>query len=248
MNSFSYQLKRAGILSPGCQKGLSLVELLTVIGILAILGVILFAVMGGVRATAMNSQCVANLRSLHGAATLWGQENQLRLPDVRFWQEARDPNSTAYSYQLAPYLGLLDMSLGNAENWVNQNSPFKCNASYEIKPSGSRWGRTYAINSLATSTNEGSPRNIVNYPQGLHDIHEPSKMAFFMDGATPPTTTIGTYWSNAQPSQLGAHSAPFQFPHNNSMNVIFIDGHVESISKDVMLRDYPEKRSFWYFQ
>lgn len=248
MEKKAQKLPRILAKSPRFCRGISLVELLCVTAVLAILGVIVFSVMRGVRATAMNSQCSANLRSLHNAALIWCHDNEFKLPDVRWWQDNKKTNNPAYPYQLAPYLGLENMDLGLAEYWVGQDSPFKCNASYEIKPSTSRWGRTYGINSLATSSNEGKPRNTIDYPQTLFDIHEPSKMAFFMDGAANPTNEPGSYWSNIQPSNLGEHSAPLQFPHNNTMNVIFIDGHIENISREVMLRDYPEKRSFWYFQ
>ena len=46
-----------------------------VIGIVAILGLLLVAVIGGLRNRAQRSQCMANLRSLHVAANLYIQEH-----------------------------------------------------------------------------------------------------------------------------------------------------------------------------
>lgn len=56
-------------------RAFTLLELLVVIGIVAILAGLLVMVLGSMRARAQRGECMANLRSLHIAADLYVQEN-----------------------------------------------------------------------------------------------------------------------------------------------------------------------------
>ena len=60
--------------------GFTLVELLVVIGILALLTAILFPVFLSARRRAQQSACVSNLRQLYGASTLYAQDSDGFLP------------------------------------------------------------------------------------------------------------------------------------------------------------------------
>jgi len=64
--------------SPRSRQGFTLVELLTVIAIIGVLASILIVVIGNVRQKARGAQCMANLRSLHTAASLY-------IADWRHW-------------------------------------------------------------------------------------------------------------------------------------------------------------------
>ncbi len=64
-----------GVTPPTAARAFTLLELLVVIGIIAILGGLIVMVIGSLRARAQRSQCMANLRSLHVAANLYVQEN-----------------------------------------------------------------------------------------------------------------------------------------------------------------------------
>lgn len=229
----------------------SLVELLSAIAVLAILAAILLAVVGNVRATVSKSQCAGNLRGLHAATMLWMQDNDYRLPDARYWIEDKGTTSPRYPYQIAPYLQLAPMSQGDWRNWVHRDSPFKCNAAYAIRNSTSPWGRTYSINTHATSSIDGNPPNWnFGYPRNIHEIHEPSHLALFMDGAAPAGTGNTSYWSNVQRTQVdpsGSASAPLQYPHNNSLNVVFLDGHIQNISMSTMIANYSGPSTFWRY-
>ena len=57
-------------------RAFTLLEMLMVIGIIAILGILLLPVISHFRKRAERSQCMANLKSLHVAANLYIQEHQ----------------------------------------------------------------------------------------------------------------------------------------------------------------------------
>ena len=63
------------------RRGFTLVELLTVIGLIALLASLFMPVLGKVRAAANTTNCVSNLRQVGVAWTMYVLENHGRLPD-----------------------------------------------------------------------------------------------------------------------------------------------------------------------
>jgi prepilin-type N-terminal cleavage/methylation domain-containing protein/prepilin-type processing-associated H-X9-DG protein len=64
------------------RKGFALIELLTVIAIIAILAAILFPVFATVRETARRTSCMSNMRQLGIAALAYAQDNDEQLPSA----------------------------------------------------------------------------------------------------------------------------------------------------------------------
>ena len=98
----------------GKRKGFSLIEVLVVIGIVAVLVVITVPVTRKLIARAQRLQCMGNLRSLHVAANLYVQENnvwpQIPLPDdegvadehARAWIAALKPHGALEKTWICP--------------------------------------------------------------------------------------------------------------------------------------------------
>lgn len=226
-------------------RAFTLVELLAVIAVIGVLAAIVIPVTGRVRESARNSQCMANLRGLHAAALLWSADNKGRLPDGRYWTYNEGTSNSAHPYQLSNYL---NMRAPKGIAWGSAPSAMKCDTASDIKMSSQEWGRTYSINTYATSTLDGAARLASSgYPARLSWIEHPAKMAFFMDGAVSPTAN--SYQTNVSGAHVNpSHATPLNYPHRDAVNVVFMDGHVERIQRAVMAANYADSgTSFWRF-
>tara|TARA_R100000027_G_scaffold38992_1_gene28869 strand:- start:8253 stop:8918 length:666 start_codon:yes stop_codon:yes gene_type:complete len=218
-----------------------------VIAVIGILFSVIIAGVGHIREFAQASRCSANLKQLHSATTLWIADHDYRMPDNRYWSYDGRPSSDSYDYQIAPYLGFEDMNMGM--DLGNIESAMNCPASESEIPSTNEWKRTYSINNHATSTTEGADRSVQWYPRSIHQIAEPSRMALYMDGVISAGSD-GAYWTNAQNSNVssGGGGASISYPHGGSVNVVFVDGHVEKISQQEMVADFSEAYiPFWRY-
>ena len=220
----------------------TLVELLTTIAIVGVLTAIIIPVVGKVRETSRSTGCLSNLRGIHAAAMLWSADNARKLPDARYWAYNEGASNAAHRYQLANYL---EIRAPKGVAWGDPPSPMKCESSFALRSSSQEWGRTYAINAHATSTLDGAARDpAYGYPPNQGWVVSPSRLAFFMDGAVSPNH--GAYVTNVGATHAATtHSTPMQFPHGGATNVVFLDGRVERISREVMLDRYPAATTFW---
>lgn len=175
--------------------GFTLVELLTVIAIIAILGAVLVPVANSARASSRSTRCLANLRQLHMAVMLYTQDNKGALPYRLATQDAQKWHRLVYPYVCpAPGAQSTDFaSKGGGEIYLcpSDDTPY-----YGLL--------SYAFNNLLNDTTATQYQN------------NPVVLA---DGLTPQTA-----WDTFRLIDYGTMSGRFGFRHGGSANFVRMDG------------------------
>ncbi|PAW76421.1 MAG: hypothetical protein B9S32_15025 [Verrucomicrobia bacterium Tous-C9LFEB] len=225
-------MNRRLALHPIAIRGFTLHEVLIACIIVSILAVLLAPAVNQGRRSAENAGCLSNLRQLFNAANYYAIDNFNHFPDSRYWQEPAS-NSFASSWTLAPYLNLTS-ALESGTKTV-----YTCPTAEAKSPSTRSFKRTYSMSQYAGYTFNGVAQNLPK-PPSL------AALAVFMDGVI---ANSGEYYSYATEGHMRSGASPGeQFPHNNQMNVVFGDGHVESLVKEYAQKYLSENRirvPFW---
>ncbi len=204
------------------RRGFTLIELLVVIAIILILAAILFPVFAKVRGKALQTTCASNLKQLGVACEMyqaaWGDVL------VPFGMPFNDLDHIWYAL-LDPYLRQIE---GGRFNNTNLGKLFRCPAAEEEEIGAWAYQRSYGMNGRvggATFQSEIDNRTVRTVPA--------SKAKY-------PSATVRVAES-AWDSQGGSGFAPdptanqpdryFPGRHNGVGNVLWIDGHVTSMTR-----------------
>lgn len=211
--------------------GFSLLELVLAIVTLGVLAVLLVSGISGIRARAAAVKCLANLREIHRGIIAYANDQRGAFP-------------YAYSYGSPmpgePIVG----AFKRYENWSGQLvlnnyvgswEVFKCPSAplnWSDDPSKYyHYARDGAFVHYAYNGYLARPEGAENaFPRGcffgyLANVHNPSKVLLLYDGAfrTNGEATSGFY--------LFYDRDVAHFRHQDWINVIYVDGHVESHRK-----------------
>jgi prepilin-type N-terminal cleavage/methylation domain-containing protein/prepilin-type processing-associated H-X9-DG protein len=233
------------------RRAFSLIELLVVIGIIAVLAGFLFPALRRVRDQASATTCASNLGQIGKAMIMYAQENNGKYPfyadwgtpnpaDWIHWQPGagRDPANLLKTSAIAKYLGTVNPSL------------FRCpadNVSNRRKFDGGKVGPvryeySYTMNGLFGS-NGGNVRMVsVQNPSGKVIVLEEDPLSIddghfwaypndFNGGnenflSTVHTRPHFTKMSEFQGAQPGARK-----DKDERGNVVFADGHVDYVTR-----------------
>jgi prepilin-type processing-associated H-X9-DG protein/prepilin-type N-terminal cleavage/methylation domain-containing protein len=215
----------------------SLVELLVVIGILAVLMGLLIPVLGKARAAGSSTLCQSNLRQLQHAALEYSVDNRGYLPPAHFdfftknlhrWHGTRPTMEDPFDFTFSPLKPYLQKGV------IKQCPSFEASATggFEQSAGGYGYNDHYLGSSMEVSV---GPMNYLKF-EALY-VNSPAKMAMI---ARPADTIMFTDAAMASPDLIeysfvepplasGYPTAPsIHFRHAGRANVAWVDGHVTS--------------------
>lgn len=202
----------------------SLVELLTVIAVVAILVALFVGIVGRVRESARSARCTSNLRQLHQAAMLYGNDHRGIIPagsELRVGPAAPSGNHQRLETRLRPYLAAVH------NQRADRGSVFDC-PSAELRPEHERSTiHGFGVVNSANGTG-GRGRTFLQFAD--------PKRPFFADKRVYDTS--GNPDGN---DYVDRNNLEYRHGGKSRANVVFFDGHVESIgsARAAVLQWYP---------
>jgi prepilin-type processing-associated H-X9-DG protein/prepilin-type N-terminal cleavage/methylation domain-containing protein len=212
-------------------RGFTLVELLVVIGIIALLIALLLPVLNKARRAAQSTACLNNLRQMAIAATAYVAENHGSYPPAH-WDNAPASPLVQQSWDYTRSGGVITPGLlwaGQTDMRIQQCPAFEGSAN---APGDPYTGYNYNTSYIGRGKGEGAPAKAT-------EVRHSSETILFGDGQwalgankymrapyPSPTEDPIVYGAGSVANAAGAQG----FRHGGRTNVAFCDGHAESLA------------------
>ena len=225
--------------------GFTLVELLVVIGIIAILMSILIPTLSRARQTAFSLKCLSNLRQLGLAFQMYSSANKMYLPyPTTAMLGGGDPDQYLWFIALDPYLASntkgQDLRTGVAANRTYKAykqcpvwESFLGDKTTGAQNTQKEFARTYKMNTHLRHNNPAWYAKIT-------EVRRSAEFVLLGDAVSLDLTgPIDNQWESGQFSMEvnDISQANPALRHRNMANILFVDGHAASIElKKVVIK------------
>lgn len=243
---------------PTSSHAFTLIELLTVIAIIGILAAILIPTVGRVRDSAKDAACKSNLRQIGMAAQVYANDQN------GFFPPSITRNDTVlWEQHLRPYLG--GPNDDAEDQWLNSDV-IVCPGRAIVPPVADEYNRkSYSAHPrlLPDLQNGLDDTQAANTPRfGPANITRSTQIIMFADGtqqnhggahatlwgvtamASDGQTRAAELSIDDGPDQDGNGPGHFRFRHNDRMNAVFADGHVDSFAKGRNIKEYNVRTNY----
>jgi prepilin-type processing-associated H-X9-DG protein/prepilin-type N-terminal cleavage/methylation domain-containing protein len=224
--------------------GFTLIELLTVIAVIGVLAGLLIPVVGKVRATARNAQCVSNLRQIGTALNLYAQDNKGNYPPscdrvmdflAEYFNAVVNNRNTDITRQIAcpsatwpGFIPSNNTASVRALGYAGSPAifpPVNTASTVTVAPlMASTIRRPSQVIVIADSGQQAGPGASPRFVSSIYDeFRNPSRAnPANADNVLPPTHLSTPAWDSGE--------SLFAARHGNKGNCLFADGHVSALA------------------
>ncbi len=206
------------------QLGVTLIELMIVIGLIAALSAILFPAVSAMRKRSEGVRCIGNLRQVGVATLAYAAEREGKM--LYYYYDKAISYERWWRTELAATGYIKDERIASCPSLLGKN-PSK-HESYGM--------RIYSPpkESPEAFTNSNMKGELVKTYIHFRRMAEPSKYPLYVDSVQPKDASVaaraGKQWHRFSVDPIANGGAGVHLRHSNRANVWFCDGHVKSLS------------------